>query len=215
MATGTITKLLDDLNVLPESETVEPDEDQEQSLTHWGYTIYRTYYGPGSDEQWSELLKKIANGVEQRLPEMDEADEEPDAVTKVWDQFRLDARSVAATLDGLTLEDVRQVYLDGSGGQPMKGIQSDNWGNAVFLVADAPVLQDPDLRLLKVSTADYDAVAAVPRNTRSGQQRYFGWMTMPTTAVLDLYSALDTFTFEEIVGHTSGGPGAFWHPDDS
>ena len=207
----TITKFLDDLYVFPEDRTVELEEDREQFLTHWGFTIYRTYYGPGSDEQWSKLLKNIIDGVEEGLTELEEADEEPDATTKARDQFRLDARSDPATLDGLTLEDVRQLYLEGSGGKPMN---TDNRPWRLFLLADAQVLQDPDLRLLKVAAADYDPVAAVPKNRWVGPQRYFGWITMPTTAVLDLYSELDMFQFKQIVNRTSGGPGAFWDPMD-
>jgi hypothetical protein len=174
-----------------------PEEDQEQFLVHWGYTICRTYYGPRSDEQWLELLKNITDGVGKGLTELEEADKEPAAVTKARDQFRLDARSDLATLDGLTME--------GSGGQPMRGTQRRNRGTFIFLLADAQVLQDPDLRLLKVADARYDPVAAVPRNTRSGPQRNFGWLTIPTTAVLDFYDWMDGFTWEQIVNHAWPG----------
>ena len=56
------------------------------------------------------------------------------------------------------------------------------------MVADAQVLQDPDLNLLKVADTKYDSVAAVPKNPWVGPQRYFGWFTIPTTAVLDFYN---------------------------
>lgn len=111
----TITEFLDHLYEWPKDRIMGPEEDQEQFLVHWGYTIYRTYYGPRSDEQWLELLKNITEGVGKGLTELEEADKEPAAVTKARDQFRLDARSDLATLDGLTMEDVRQVYLEGSG----------------------------------------------------------------------------------------------------
>lgn len=99
------------------------------------------------------------------LIELEEADKEPAAVTKARDQFRLNARLDLATLDRLTLEDVRQVYLEVSRGQPIRGTQRRNRGTFIFLLADAQVLQDPDLRLLKVADARYNPVAAVPRNT--------------------------------------------------
>lgn len=207
----TITKFLDNLYVFPEDRTVGPKEDGEQFLTHWGFTIYRTYYGPGSDEQWSKLLKNITDSVEEGFTELEEVDKALDATTKARDQFRLDARSDPATLDGLMLEDVRQLYLEGSGGQPMN---TDNRSCRLFLLADAQVLQDPDLRLLKVAAVDYDPVAAVPKNWRVGPQRYFGWITMPATAVLNLYNELDMFQSKQIVNRTSGGPGAFWDPMD-
>jgi hypothetical protein len=92
----------------------------------------------------------------------------------------------------------------------MRGIQPCNFGIVIFLLADAEVLQDPDLRLLKVADARYDPVAAVPRNTRSGPQRNFGWLTIPTTAVLDFYNWMDIFTWEEIVGQA--WPKKLWDP---
>jgi hypothetical protein len=207
----TITKFLNDLYRYPEDRTVQAEEDIEQFLTYWGFTIYRTYYGPGSDSQWSALLQKITDGVEQGLTELDEADENPEAVSKARHQFRLDVRSDATILEGLALEELRQLYLDGSGGQPMN---TDNRPWRLFLWADAQVLQDAEFSLLKAAAADYDPVAAVPRNKWSGPQRYFGWITMPPTAVLNLYNELGVFTFKQIVNHTSGGPGAFWDPMD-
>jgi len=210
-----MTKFLQDLYDFPPGRIVEPWEDKDQFLTHWGFTIYRTHYGPDSDHQWSSLLKHIISGVEASLLELEENDTEydkqPGAATKALHQFRLDARSDVAMLDGLALEEVRELYLDGSGGQPMN---TENRPWRLFLLADAQVLQDPDLRLVKAAAADYDPGALVSRNNRSGPQRYFGWITMPTTAVCNLYAQLDTFWLEQIVNRTAGGPGAFWDPED-
>ncbi|CAN9459448.1 unnamed protein product [Alternaria sp. RS040] len=87
----TITEFLDHLYKWPKDRIAGPEEDQEQFLVHWGYTIYRTYYGPGSDGQWLKLLKNITDGVGKGLTELEEADKEPAAVTKARDQFQLDA----------------------------------------------------------------------------------------------------------------------------
>jgi hypothetical protein len=85
-----------------EDRIFEPEEGREQLLMHWGFTIYRTYYGPNSDQQWFKLLKNITNGVEEGLTDLDEDDKEPDkefdATTKALDQSRLGARSDPATL---------------------------------------------------------------------------------------------------------------------
>lgn len=97
-----IKEFLEHLYKPPEGRLIWPEEDQQQFLIHWGYTIYRTYYGPGSDEKWSKLLKNIIDDVEKGLIEVEEVDEEPDAVTKIRDQFRLDGRSLPATLGGST-----------------------------------------------------------------------------------------------------------------
>ena len=76
-----ITEFLDHLYKWPKDRIVGPEEDQEQFLVHWGYTIYRTYHGPRSDEQWLKLLKNITDGVGKGLTELEEADKEPAAVT--------------------------------------------------------------------------------------------------------------------------------------
>jgi len=189
----------------------EAEEHRVQLLVRWGYTIYRTYYGPGSDEQWTRLLKNITDGVERGLPEMDGAGRMPDAVAKAKYQFRLDARSLPTTLNDLSMEDVRQVYREGSGGQPMRGVQCNDWQNAIFLLADAQVLQDPDLSLVKVLDADYDPVRAVPTNPRYGPQRNFEWLNIPTTAVLDFYNYVDMpFKFDEL--EDLAGKGRHWDP---
>ncbi|KAH8732401.1 hypothetical protein GQ44DRAFT_697591 [Phaeosphaeriaceae sp. PMI808] len=205
-----VQRMLRDLYRFPLDRYVMPEEDRDQFLEHWGFTIYRTFYGPGSDEKWSKLLQNITAGTEDRLNRMDGAEDTP-VTTKVWGLFKLDARSDPTLLDGLTLEDVRKLYLEGAGGRPMN-VDRSIW--RLFLLADAEVLGDSDLRLLKVAAADYDPVAAVPKNRRAGPQHYFGWITMPSTTALDLWNELDSYTLGEIADSTSGGPGAYWDPDN-
>lgn len=132
---------------------------------------------------------------------------ERDVIEKIMSRFRLDTRSDPVILDGLTLEGVRRIYHEAAGGEPMRGIQPRNSNTAIFLLADAQVLQDPGLRLFKVADADHDPIAAVPRNTRV--QRNFGWIVIPTIAILEFYYWMDIFTFEE----TCLGEGSFWDPE--
>ncbi|EUC28068.1 hypothetical protein COCCADRAFT_9490 [Bipolaris zeicola 26-R-13] len=66
-----VSEFLAHLYEFPEGEFMGPEVDQEQFLVHWGYTIYRTYYGPASDEKWAKLLKNIINGVENSLNELE------------------------------------------------------------------------------------------------------------------------------------------------
>lgn len=47
----TIAAFLDHGLHLAVHQEVEQEEDHEPFLEYWGYTIYRTYYGHGSDEQ--------------------------------------------------------------------------------------------------------------------------------------------------------------------
>jgi hypothetical protein len=49
----------------------------------------------------------------------------------------------------------------------------DNGLWRLFLLADAEVLGEADLRLLKVVKGDYDPVARVLKHTRGRPQRYF------------------------------------------
>jgi hypothetical protein len=89
---------------------------------------------------------------------------------------------------------------------------SPSW--RLFLLADAQGPPYPHLRLLKVTAADCDPGAAVPKNSWVSPQRYFGWINMRTTANLNLYKELNLFQLKQIVNRTSGGSGAFWKPMD-
>lgn len=108
---GSIKHFLKDLDCY--NRTTEADD----GWTYWGFTIYRTYYGPSSDQQWSQLLTNISNGVAENLSDMNEADKNPDAVTKALRHYRMDARSDPA-MEGSIIEDVRHFYLSASGGEP-------------------------------------------------------------------------------------------------
>jgi hypothetical protein len=60
-----IKNLLQDLRKVPEGEIISEAEfnDSLSFLQPWGFTIYRTYYGPGSDRQWDELIQIVTNGT--------------------------------------------------------------------------------------------------------------------------------------------------------
>jgi hypothetical protein len=206
MTTLPVHKMLDKLYEFPD-RVIQPDE-RDQFLVPWGFTIYRTFYGSGSDEQWTKLLQTITAGTKHRLSEM-EGDEDNAITTKILQLLNLDARSDPTLLNDLTLDDVRRLYVDGTGGQPMN-VAHDPW--RVFLVADAQVLQDPHLGLLKVVAADYDSVTAAPRDGLP--QKYFGWITMPSATIVDLWGELDTYYLWQIVNFTAGGPGAYWDVDE-
>ena len=204
-----IRNLLQNLRKVPEGEIIsEAELNNPLSFLHpWGFTIYRTYYGPGSDRQWDELIQAVTNSTKDAVRATAESTDDPTITAKAEDLFQLDTRSDPAVLDGLTLEEVRQLYHDGAGGQPMN-TANDPW--RVFMLADEEVLTKPDLGVVKCVAADYDAAACVPRNPHFGPQRYFGWLRMPSTHVLKLWVELDTYCLEQIVNHTLGGPGAWW-----
>jgi hypothetical protein len=59
-----------------------------------------------------------------------------------------DARSDPAVLDGLTLEQVRQLYHDGTGSPPMN---RQGWRS--FMIADTELLVNPDSGVIKCVAA--------------------------------------------------------------
>jgi hypothetical protein len=210
IAMSRIQPILDMCYNYPE-RIIEPDEDREQFLQPWGFIIYRTFYGPGSDETWTKLLESITAGVEHSLSQMDGSDDTA-ATAKVLSLFKLDARSDPARLSDATLEDVRALYQEGGwpGAIQLVNMNNDPW--RVFLLADVEVLgEKADFCRLKAVEGDYDPVDRVPKNKRAGPQRYFGWITMAATNVAELWRELDWYYLEEVNNGTE--PGAFWDPD--
>ncbi|KAJ6194982.1 hypothetical protein J3E72DRAFT_198360 [Bipolaris maydis] len=126
-----------------------------------GFTIYRTYYGPGSDQQWDELIQAITIGAKDAIREKTKFTDDPAMIAKAEELFKPDIRSNPAVLEGLALEEVRQLYHKETGGQPMN-TDSDLW--RIFIRADMEVLKNPDLDITKCVVADYDAAVCVLKN---------------------------------------------------
>jgi hypothetical protein len=184
---------------------------------HWGFTIYRTGYGPSSDQQWQRLLETIQAGAYEGAFDAIESEEEDpkrDAeFQELWSLFRLDARSDPA-LAGLDMDQLRQLYNSGEGGQPMN---SDFNLHRIFLLADEQVLSDPaasclyappkpmNFPVVKCVDVDYRAEDHIPRDTRVGGQRYFGWMRMKAASVADFWVRLGMREMSELAPPTIGG----------
>ena len=134
------------------------DGDQSDYPDNWGMTIYRTFYGPGSDQQWERLLQIITNGAYTGLNQSSYEDRmSPTEIARIWSFFKLDARSNAPLLDGLTLEQVREVFCDGMGGQPVRVCNEER----LFILADEETLANP--AIMKIVAAEYDLGKHVPR----------------------------------------------------
>ena len=127
--------ILRDLIITTDGQAEEP-----YSYHNWGYTIYRTCYTPESESQWESLIEAIQLGVKKSLPGS-QNDEPPTTCQLLRSLLRLDFRSDASLYDGLTIEQLRQTYLNLAEGSvpPPNFYRSDR----VFLVADAEVLLDP------------------------------------------------------------------------
>ncbi|KAI4940062.1 uncharacterized protein J4E92_001350 [Alternaria infectoria] len=83
-----ITKFVDSLRKVPEGESIEQLKLNDY-LQPWGFTIYRTYYGPGSNEQWDKLLQNITTGVKNRLKASGGSNEDPAMIVKAEELFKL------------------------------------------------------------------------------------------------------------------------------
>lgn len=80
----------------------------------WGYPIYRTYYGPGSDESWNEILYSLKQQTRLGLGAFE--DEDQNDVQQLKELFHLNAYEDPATLDGLDVRGASTVLQQASVG---------------------------------------------------------------------------------------------------
>ncbi|OAK96382.1 hypothetical protein IQ06DRAFT_351812 [Phaeosphaeriaceae sp. SRC1lsM3a] len=159
----------------------------------WGFPIYRTAYGPSTDQKWEQLLKTIRTHAYDNTLRITEATEDDPIFQQIWSFFRLDARSNAA-LSGLTFEQLRLLYIKSDGGVP---VNSNLPSHRVFLVVDEEVLSGVEGCIVKCVEADYLAEEHVSRNPRC-PQRYWGFMKMRADAVVQLWKELQLFKFRPL-----------------
>ncbi|CAN9079492.1 unnamed protein product [Alternaria sp. RS040] len=164
------------------NELLIPSDDDYAGHRHWGFTIYLTGYGPGpsSDQQWQRLLEMIQTSAHEEAFDAIESEEEDPKddheFQKLWSLFRLDAHLNPA-LAGLDIDQLRQLYNSGEGGQPMN---ADFKSHRIFLFADDEILSGVD-SIVKCVDADYRAEDYLPRQTRG--QLYAGWMRMSARSI--------------------------------
>jgi hypothetical protein len=184
-------------------ELLIPSDYDFAGYRHWGFTIYRTGYGPSSDQQWQRLLETIQTSAHDEARSVTESTKEDPTFQELWSLFRLDARSDPA-LAGLDIDQLRQLYnsSSGEGGQLMN---ADFNLHRIFLFADNEVLSDPAASIVKCVDADYRAEDYIPRNLRVGGQRYFGWMRIEPRSVAYLWVELGQFNMSDIAPPTIGG----------
>jgi hypothetical protein len=66
------------------------------------------------------LIKKISTTVLATLNKCKNEEEDPHETAMISENFKLDARSDSATLDGLTMDEVSQIYCNEVGDLPME-----------------------------------------------------------------------------------------------
>ncbi|KAI8235131.1 hypothetical protein K4K55_004445 [Colletotrichum sp. SAR 10_96] len=118
----------------------------------WGFTIYRTAYGPATDAQWRTLLDKIRAQAVSEIDGYVETGEE-DVAAQLKSVFVLDARSDAALLADNTMDEVREIYKQAAVASRSSVDDDDNNENQslpvmhdepkqrAFLLADDEVLE--------------------------------------------------------------------------
>ncbi|KAL6401423.1 hypothetical protein AUP68_15293 [Ilyonectria robusta] len=147
---------------------------------NWGFTIYRTYYGPHSDQYWNMLLGALKQQTLLSLGYYeDNEDERGDLgdLEIVKKQFHLDPREDASLLDGLDVHGIRELCTNED---PCDRTMAAHRYRHVLL-ADESVLND--------IANGVSIVKAVAFEWEEGDENW-GWMRIPTGYLLELYHSL-------------------------
>ncbi|KAF5576581.1 hypothetical protein FPANT_10865 [Fusarium pseudoanthophilum] len=155
------------------------DPDILQYYQQWGFNIYRTYYGPGSDEAWNMLLyalehqTRLAFGFYDGREDADQRD-----VDILKNLFFVNAHADQSVLDGLDNEGIRKLcWHEKPDKERVMSVSTHDY----VLLADESVLKD-------VSEREF-VVKAVSLSWRRGHHGW-GWMRIPTGYLLDLWQLL-------------------------
>ncbi|KAF4875203.1 hypothetical protein CGCSCA1_v005724 [Colletotrichum siamense] len=183
-------------------------DDMSEYHRSWGFTIYRTAYGPATNSQWRILLDKIRSQAVSEINGYVEAGEK-DVAAQLKSLFVLDARSDAALLADKTMDEVREIYKhavvascssgddDNSDNSQSLPLMHDGPNQRAFLLADAEVLEGVDRDpyfWVKCVDADFAERDFAKTNGALGPRRrgraaagvWSGWMKMTTRSVVGL-----------------------------
>jgi hypothetical protein len=128
--------------------------------------------------------------------------EDPHDTAMISENFKLDARSDSATLDGLTTDEVFRIYRNEVGDSPMEMRNSLTPDHQIFLLADEEVLQNLDSGVLKV-------VQAAPAEG-ADPECYYQWIRVDVDCLIELWAMLeicDSGLYDMIFEEE---PGALW-----
>ncbi|PNP76004.1 hypothetical protein FNYG_10562 [Fusarium nygamai] len=155
------------------------DPDILQYYQQWGFDIYRTYYGPGSDEAWNALLYALEQQTRLAFGHYDgQQGMNRSHVDILRDLFYLTARADEPLLDGLDVQGIRDFCQNEDADKDR--VVSGNTHQYVLL-ADESALKD-------VSESEF-VVKAVSLDWRQGHPGW-GWMRIPTGYLLYLWQLL-------------------------
>ncbi|SPO02962.1 uncharacterized protein DNG_05643 [Cephalotrichum gorgonifer] len=167
----------------------------------WGFPIYRTSYGGDTDSHWEKLLRMIPQELSEELDAQQRWEDEsrpgnPEAASQILSLFRLKPFSSPGTLEGASLDRLRQMYKDNRDDLPAK-YTADRYH--LFLVADAEVLAAVARgdSWVKIVNPRYRPEDFVIKNRRMGRGLWFiGYMWMTTRSLLCLWHWLDNRELE-------------------
>ena len=212
-----------------------PSGSPDKAYTQWGYTLYRTAYGPGTDRQWAMLVETIRTVVRvsleclqreaefecQREAEFGRYDEEAHAAQVLLGLFRLDPRSDYDTLQGKDMDELdalRDLYQtdpfdwqSASKNMVLDDGEEDRPSPDRFLLADREVLERVDDGIFHVKFVDADFYERDYVHVNSRVERsHYGWMQLPVVAIIWLLGETETI-FEELAPHIlPGQPVPLW-----
>ncbi|KAI1014458.1 hypothetical protein LB504_012237, partial [Fusarium proliferatum] len=187
--TQTVAKMIEEMVELiskwypplpPAMQQIESkDPNVLQYYQQWGFDIYRTYYGPGSDEAWNTFLYALKHQTRLAFGLYDgQEDADQRHVDILKDLFYLNARADKSLLEGLDVHGIREFCQNENTDKDR--VMSGSTHQYVLL-ADESVLKD-------VSEREF-VVKAVSQDWKLGHPGW-GWMRIPTGYLLDLWQLL-------------------------
>jgi hypothetical protein len=184
-------------NMAPSHQCHINPVDHDKHYKPWGFTLYRTCYTPESNQQWKLLIDKISTTV---LATLSKCKDKEAAI--ISENFKLDARSDSAILDGFTMDEVSQIYRNEVGGSPMEMRTSLTPDHQIFLLADKEVLRNLDSGVLKV-------VQAAPIEG-ADPECYYQWLRVEVDYLIDFWIMLEICDFGLYDLIFEEEPGALW-----
>ncbi|KAM0548843.1 hypothetical protein ACHAPJ_009699 [Fusarium lateritium] len=173
--------------------------DNFQYYRQWGFTIYRTYYGPDSNRYWNMLLgalkqqTRLALGFYENNKHVKEDIDQSD-VQRLKDLFCLNVREDASVLDGVDVQGIREFC------QNEESDTDRSMADPLFhfvLLADEMVFKD-------IIQGEF-VVKAVALNWEEGRTGC-GWMRIPTGYLLQLWQTLMQLTYDTYKALPFEGP---------
>ncbi|KAJ4252458.1 hypothetical protein NW762_011059 [Fusarium torreyae] len=163
--------------------------DNFQYYRRWGFTIYRTYYGPDTDKYWNMLLYALEKQISLALGyyennEDAEDDIDPSDLQRLNRLFCLDVRDNASVLDHLDVQGIKELWQREE--PKNEGAMADNLYKFILL-ADESVLKD-------IANGEF-IVKAIALHWVEGHSGW-GWMRIPSGYLLELFQTLMRWEYE-------------------